>query len=89
MILVEWLRSTINETNEMSANKSDFLTCTLTSNTSTISPVIDLDRTVVCVGNLVNNIDSSSDVYPTSDYNPMTSPEGDQNVCIYNKESCT
>ena len=76
--------STINETNEMSANKSAFLTCTLTSNTSTLSPVIDLDRTsLVCVGNLVNNIDSSSDVYPTSDYNPMTSPEGDQNAAIY------
>ena len=68
----------------MSANKSAFLTCTLTSNTSTISPVIDLDRTsLVCVGNLVNNIDSSSDVYPTSDFIDPTESEGDNTNAIY------
>ena len=33
-----------------------------------LSPVIDLDRkSVVAFANRVDNIDSSSDVYPTSD----------------------
>ncbi len=76
--------STINETNEMSAKKSTFLTLEMTSDTDTLSPVVDLDRaSLVCVGNQLNNIDSSSDVHPTTDYNPMTSPEGDQNAAIY------
>ena len=38
---------------------------------------------VVTVANRINNIDSSSDVYPTTDYVPSTAPEGDQNAAIY------
>ena len=78
------IASTVNETNEMDATKSTFLTLGMTSDTDTLSPVVDLDRaSIVCVANSINNIDSSSDVHPTTDYNPMTSPEGDQNAAIY------
>jgi hypothetical protein len=38
---------------------------------------------VVAVANRINNIDSSSDVYPTTDHVPSTAPEGDQNAAIY------
>ena len=78
------IASTVNETNEMDATKSTFLTLGMTSDTDTLSPVVDLDRaSIVCVANQINNIDQASDIHPTSDYNPMTSPEGDQNAAIY------
>ena len=37
----------------------------------------------VLVANRINNIDSSSDVYPTTDFNASTEPDGDQNAAIY------
>ena len=76
--------SDINETNELAGSKSLFIPLKLGSTNANLSPVIDLDRaSLICVANRVNNIDSSSDVYPTTDYNPMTAPEGDQNAFIY------
>ena len=55
----------------------------LTSNPN-LSPVVDLDRSsVTLIANRINNVDSSSDVYPTTDFNPSTDPDGDQNVAIY------
>jgi len=38
---------------------------------------------MICIGNVINNVDSSSDVYPTTDYNASTEPEGDNNAAIY------
>ena len=35
------------------------------------------------IANRINNIDSSSDVFPTTDFNASTEPDGDQNVAIY------
>ena len=35
------------------------------------------------VANRINNIDSASDVYPTSEFVPSTEPEGDNNAAIY------
>ena len=35
------------------------------------------------IANRINNIDSSSDVYPTTDYNASTENDGDQNAAIY------
>ena len=35
------------------------------------------------IANRVNNIDSSSDVYPTTDFNASTEPDGDNNGLIY------
>ena len=39
--------------------------------------------TFAAVGNRLNKITSSSDVYPTTDYIPSTDPDGDQNAAIY------
>jgi len=76
--------SSVNETNELSAAKSLFIPITLASTNTNVSPVIDLDRkSMICVGNVINNVDSSSDVYPTTDYNASTEPAGDQNAFIY------
>ena len=76
--------SPVNETNELSAAKSLFIPITLTTTKSNVSPVIDLDRkSMIAIGNVINNVDSSSDVYPTTDYVASTEPEGDQNAFIY------
>jgi hypothetical protein len=40
----QMVASTINETNEMSGSKSLFVTCTLTTTNTKVSPVIDLQR---------------------------------------------
>ena len=49
-----------------------------------VAPVIDLGRmSFIAVGNKLNNIDSSSDVYPTGDYISSIEPEGDSNAAIY------
>jgi len=46
--------------------------------------VIDTQRmTGFAIANRINNVDSSSDVYPTSEYVPSTEPDGDNNVAIY------
>jgi hypothetical protein len=45
---------------------------------------LDLDRASMnLIANRINNIDSSSDVFPTSDFNASTEPDGDQNAAIY------
>ena len=76
--------SSVNETNELSAAKSLFIPITLNTTKSNISPVIDLNRkSLIAIGNVINNVDSSSDVYPTTDFNASTEPEGDQNAFIY------
>jgi hypothetical protein len=76
--------SEINETNELSGVKSFEMPITLSSSNSNLSPVIDLTRcSWVSVQNILDNIDSSSDVYPTTDFVASTEPEGDNNVAIY------
>ena len=78
------IASGINETNEMGGVKSFELSVKMTSSDSAVSPVIDLKRaSVLAVGNRINNVDSSSDVYPTGDYKASTESEGDQNAAIY------
>ena len=57
---------------------------TLTSQTESLSPVLDLDRSsIIAVSNRLNDVDSSSDVYPTSEYVASTEAAGDQNAAIY------
>ena len=76
--------SGINETNKMSGTKSLSVPITLSSEIDALSPVIDTQRlSMVAVANQINQIDSSSDVYPTSIYKSMTEPEGDNNSAIY------
>ena len=49
-----------------------------------LSPVIDTDRmSIVAVGNVVDKITSSSDVYPTTDFKASTEPEGDNHSAVY------
>ena len=68
----------------MSSTKSFFLDLELSTDNPNVSPVVDLGRaSVTLIGNRINNIDSSSDVYPTADFNASTEPDGDQNVAIY------
>ena len=76
--------SSINETNELSGLKSCFVDLTLTTSSTSVSPVIDLQRTsLFAVANRLNNIDSSSDVYPTTEFFASTEPDGDNNSAIY------
>ena len=76
--------SDINQDNEMSSVKSLSLDLTLSSTSSNLSPVIDAQRlSMIAVANRINNVDSSSDVYPTSEYFASTEPDGDNNAAIY------
>jgi len=78
------ITSAINETNELSNRRSLELQLTMSTNSVRISPVIDTGRmSMIAVANRLNNIDSSSDVYPTADHVPSTHPDGDQNAAIY------
>ena len=78
------IASPINETNELSSLRSYQTKLTIGSRTSALSPVIDLERnSIIAVANRINNVDSSSDVYPTSDYVASEIAEGDQNAAIY------
>ena len=61
-----------------------FLPIVLTTTSTTVSPVLDLQRsTLLAVANRIDNIDSSSDVFPTTDFFASTEPEGDNNAAIY------
>ena len=76
--------SQVNETNELSGNKSFELIFTLTSDRENLSPIVDLDRkTLVAVANRLDNVDTSSDVYPTDEYIAPTEPDGDSGEAIY------
>ena len=78
------IASSINETNELSSLRSYQTELNLTSESAHVSPVIDLERnTLITVSNRINNVDSSSDVYPTTDYVSSEQAEGDHNAAIY------
>ena len=56
----------------------------MTTTDTNVSPIVDTDRlSTILIANRINNIDSSSDVFPTTDFNPSTDPFGDDNVAIY------
>jgi hypothetical protein len=76
--------SAINETNELSGLKSCFVDLTLNTTSESVSPVIDLQRsTLLSIANRLNNIDSSSDVFPTTEFFASTEPDGDNNATVY------
>ena len=78
------IASSVNETNELGGAKSFFLDIGLSTTKTNLSPVIDTDRlSVIAVGNRMNNVDTSSDVFPTTDFVASTEPQGDQNAFIY------
>lgn len=73
-----------NETNEMNSLRSLFYDLILTTDNSFLSPVIDLTSpAVICIANRLDNVDSSSDVYPTTNYRAHTEPVGDSNTTSY------
>ena len=83
------IASSVNETNELGGAKSFFLDIGLSTLKNNLSPVIDFDRlSAIAVGNRINNVDSSSDVFPTTDFVASTEPEGDQNAFIYITKEC-
>ena len=76
--------SQINETNELLGSKSMFLDLNMTSAKENLSPVIDLDKkSIVAFSNRLDNIDSSSDVFPTTTFVGPTEPDGDSNEVVY------
>ena len=76
--------SGINESNELSGLKSCFVDLNLKTTSSSVSPVIDLQRaSLFAVANRIDNIDSSSDVFPTTDFVASTEPDGDSNSAVY------
>ena len=76
--------SNVNETNELGSAKSLTLPITLSTTNTSVSPVIDTARlSMVLIANRINNVDSSSDVFPTSEFSAMTEPDGDGNAAIY------
>ena len=78
------IASPINETNENGGVKSLIIDNVLSSENSDVTPIIDLGRmSFIAVGNKLSKIDSSSDVYPTTDFIASTEPDGDNNACIY------
>ncbi len=88
------IASTINETNEMTGNKSFEVLATLSTGVENITPVIDTQRMgMICVQNRLNNINVNTDYYTTdtlgrstvfSDgYSPKTAAEGDANAAVY------
>ena len=88
----QMVASAINEANEMSSNKSFSMPVTLTTESNTVSPVIDLARaTVLSVANRIDKITAASDVWPDADdasslatvFQPSTAPEGDPHAAIY------
>ena len=59
-----------------------FIPISLSTDNTNVSPVIDLDRVSMnAIGNVVDNIDSSSDVNET--FFASTEPTGDNNSAIY------
>jgi hypothetical protein len=72
--------SEINETNEMSGNKSLFVTIELSTTNTKLSPAIDLQRTsAFVIGNRLNNPTSGN----TPDYVDDTSSSGTSTAAVY------
>ena len=82
--------SQINETIELSGNKSLRLSMNLTSDSDLVSPVIDTGRMgAILIGNKMNQINSLSDVGTLTPYLPMTAAAGDPSTSIYMTKKVT
>jgi hypothetical protein len=86
--------SPINETNNMTGNKSLEALCTLSTTVENVSPVIDMQRMgMICIQNRINNINASTDYYSATTlasstvfsegYKSKTAAEGDANAACY------
>ena len=75
--------SGINESAEMSSDKSFTLTNQINSTLSNVSPVIDAELLgVMAIQNRINKVDTSADVQAGT-YVASTEPRGDSNAAIY------
>ena len=73
--------SGVNETNELSNNKSLQLTTQLSSTADNVSPVLDVDTMgAIVIQNRINNITSSVEA---GTYISSSSPRGDSNAAVY------
>ena len=82
--------SQINETAQLSGNKSLRLTMSLTSDSALVSPVIDTGRMgAILIGNKMNQINSASDTGVLTPYLPMTAAAGDPSASIYMTKKVT
>jgi len=78
------IASPLNETNEMSSEKSFTCTLQLQSVNGNVSPVIDVGTIgAIGISNRINNINSSSDVPTGTTYTASTDPDGDNNAMVY------
>lgn len=78
------IASPANEAEEFGGDRSCKVTLTLSTTSDNLSPVVDLERTsVVAMTNRLDNITSSADYYPASEYVAPTAPEGDRGEGIY------
>ena len=78
------IASDINQTNELAGAASFFLDLTFNTLSDNLSPVLDIDRmSIITTANIIDNIDSNSDIYPTTDYVDSIEPQGDNNSAIY------
>ena len=78
------IASQINETNELSGSKSLIIDLVMGTTQENLSPVVDLDRkSIVAFSNRIDNIDSSSGVFPTTDFVSATEPDGDSTETVY------
>ena len=73
-----------NEQREMASANSLVMDLKMTTDSNFVSPVIDTtNMSIYTIGNVLDNIDSSSDIFPTTDFFASTSPRGDNNSAIY------
>ena len=90
----QMVASTVNETNEMTGNKSLQLNMTLSSNATNLTPVLDTQRMgLFAIQNRLTNINSATDLYSAgvnsadtvfSDaFRQSTAADGDNNAAIY------
>ena len=78
------IASPANEAEEFGGDRSCKVTLTLSTTSDNLSPIVDLERTsVVAMTNRLDNITSSADYYPASEYVAPTAPEGDRGEGIY------
>ena len=69
------IASTINETNEMTGNKSFEVLATLSTGIENITPVIDTQRMgQICVQNRINNVNVNTDYYSQGVLDADTTP---------------
>jgi hypothetical protein len=79
------IASSVNESGEiLGGNKSAEVELTLSTKTSTLSPIVDLERkSITAYANRIDYISEESDVDSSTTFIPATAPEGDSSESVY------